>query len=110
MNVHPYHGTGQIRVSETDNRREPIGSEPERGRARALGVVRPLWTQDGDVKRRTVSLRRLIEVVHLNQRDAGRVAGAADNSGVISRQQCRHDRRFAIVGGSKRAGGYLQLL
>ena len=43
----------------------------------------------------------VLEVVNLNERDAGNVVLAADDSGVIAREERQKDGRFAIIGRSQ---------
>ena len=116
VNVHARDRPGQIRKLEGKDRGRFVGRESQARDAGSLRIDPSLRTQRSQIERRSISLRRLIEIVHLDQGNTGRVADAAHDSRVIARGQASRrwpvrDHRSARVcwRGSPLAGELRQL-
>ncbi len=110
VDVHARDRSGQIRKLEGKDRGRLVGRESQARDAGSLGID-PAWrTQRSQVERRSISLRRLIEIVHFDQGNTGRIADAAHDSRVIAGRERRDDCRFAIISRRECAGVDLRLL
>ena len=104
-------GPVRLRIEgKIDDGRFFITGESKSAGAGALGDSAGLRAQLRHIKRRTINLRRLIQVVHFHERDPGRVPCSAHDGGIVAGVKCCHDGRFAVVSRRDGARGDLRLL